>query len=72
MTKNKMYPHIDKPWMKFYEEEKINNEDPKTNLADYIKFKNQNNKNGIAETYYGTKISYNELFEKVDSFSKMS
>lgn len=71
MTKNEIYPHIDKPWMKFYDEKKIHTEDPKTNLADYLKLKNQKNMNEIAETYYGATLSYNELFEKVDSFSKM-
>lgn len=71
MIKKIMYPHIDRPWMKYYEDEKIKMESPKTNLADYIKRKNLKNENGIAETYYSSKISYNELFEKIDDFSKM-
>lgn len=41
---------------------KINVENPKTNLTEYIKQKNRNNINRITETYCGTKISYNELF----------
>jgi acyl-CoA synthetase (AMP-forming)/AMP-acid ligase II len=65
------YPHIDKPWMKYYDDERIKSEDAKTNLADYIKQKNKDNTNGIAETYFGTKTTYQELFDKIDNFSKM-
>lgn len=61
MAKKTIYPHIDKLWMKFYDK-KINVENPKTNLTEYIKQKNRNNINRITETYCGTKISYNELF----------
>ena len=71
MIKKTMYPHIDRPWMKYYEDEKIKSENPKTNLADYIKQKNLKNGNGIAGTYYGSKTSYHNLFERVDDFSKM-
>lgn len=67
----KEYPHITKPWMKYYDESKIKCENPKTNLADYIKQKNNGNEYGIASTYYGSKTSYHELFEKIDNFSKM-
>ncbi len=55
MSRNIMYPHIDKPWMKYYDSVKVNSEDPKTNLADYIKQKNSKNRNGIAGTYYTSK-----------------
>ena len=71
MTKKIIYPHIDRPWMQYYDSEKIKSEDPKTNLADYVKQKNVKNENGIAGTYYGSKTSYHDLFEKIDSFSKM-
>lgn len=67
----KEYPYITKPWMKYYDESKVKNENPKTTLADYIKQKNNGNENGIASTYYGSKTSYHELFEKIDNFSKM-
>lgn len=67
----KEYPYITKPWMKYYDESKVKNENPKTNLADYIKQKNKENKSRIASTYYGSKTSYHELFEKIDNFSKM-
>ena len=65
------YPHIDRPWMQYYDSEKVRSEVPRTNLTDYVKKKNTNNGHGIAETYYGLGISYRDLFEKVDNFSKM-
>lgn len=67
----KEYPHITKPWMKYYDDSKIKSENLKTNLADYIKQKNKGNESEIASTYYGSKTSYHELFEKIDNFSKM-
>lgn len=44
MTEKIIYPHIERPWMKFYDKKLINSENPHTNLADYIKIKNQGNK----------------------------
>ena len=59
-----IFPHIDRPWMKYYNEEKLISKNPKTNLADYVREKNTNNLNGIAETYYGSKTSYKELLDR--------
>lgn len=66
-----IFPHIERPWMKYYDKEKLISENPKTNLADYVREKNTNNLNGIAETYYGSKTSYKELLDRVDEYSKM-
>ena len=71
MEKKKMYPHVDRPWMKYYDLNKINYEIPKTNLTEYIKMKNINNTHSIAETYYGSQTSYKDFFEQVDNYSKM-
>ncbi len=69
--KNKTgYPHIDKPWMKYYEGKNIDIKQPNTNIMDYIKSYNVNRGNYTAETYYGNKITYNKLFEKSDEASK--
>lgn len=69
--KNENFPHIERPWMKYYNKEKLASKNPKTNITDYIKGKNTNNLNSIAETYYGSKISYKDLFAKIDEYSKM-
>lgn len=65
------YPHIDRPWMKYYDKEKALQQDPNTNLADYVKMKNQGRTDNIAETYYGSEMTYDELFDKVDNASKV-
>lgn len=65
------YPHIDQPWMDYYNKEKVSSKDPDTNLADYIKQKNQNNKSEVSGTYYGSETTYDELFSKVDDASKV-
>ena len=65
------YPHLSKPWMQYYDEKKVNSQDPKTNLADYIKQKNSQNLNSTSNTYYGAQTSYKELFDKIDQYSKM-
>ena len=66
-----IFPHIERPWMKYYDKEKLISKNPKTNLADYVREKNTNNLSGIAETYYGSKITYKELLNRVDEYSKM-
>lgn len=60
------YPHIDKPWMKFYDLNKVYSKDPEVNLTTYLKEKNKNKGDRIAETYYGKEISYDELFYNSD------
>lgn len=71
------YPHVVKPWMKYYEGipvyknyDKNHPEGYQTNLADYVYQKNKNHLNSVAETYYGNKITYGEYFERVEQYSK--
>lgn len=71
MERQANYPHQSRMWMKYYDEKQIQREIPKTNLFDYVKSKNIYNQNSVAETYYGSKITYSQLFEKVDEYSKM-
>lgn len=67
------YPHIDKPWMKWYQNNDININNPKMNLNKYVKSKVEgiNQNKSIAQTYFGNKISYSDFFKKVDSASKV-
>lgn len=65
------YPHIDKPWMKYYEGIDIPKEEPKTNMVEVLKERNQKRKNKVAYEYYGKEISYNEMFDNVDNASKV-
>lgn len=65
------YPHIDRPWMKYYDESVVNMEEPKTNLTEYLKIKTDGNTSLLAHTYYGKDMTLDELFYKVDIASKV-
>ena len=65
------YPHIDRPWMKYYDESVVNMEEPKTNLTEYLKIKTDGNSSLLAHTYYGKDMTLDELFYKVDIASKV-
>lgn len=59
------YPSVDKPWLKWY---KVNEEIriPDFSLYQNIWENNKNNIDDIALHYFGSKISYRELFELID------
>ncbi len=63
------YPHIERPWKKWYENT-YDMELENTNLTDYIKKKNVGREDLIAETYYKNEISYRELFQRIDDASR--
>ena len=67
--KNTGYPHIDKPWMKYYEGIVIPNEEPNTNMSDFLKMKNKDRGSLYAEEYYGKKITYDEFFDRINTAS---
>ena len=64
------YASIDKPWLKFFDEEKISEDTPKMTCSDYIEHNNINHKNDIIIDYFGNKISDKEFFQKRDEASK--
>lgn len=63
-------PSVDKPWLKYYEERAILTEDFEGSALDYLKMKNKNHLASIAIEYFGTKISYQGLFERINIVSK--
>ena len=65
------YPHIDKPWMKYYEGLYIPEEEPKTNMVEVLKERNKYRKNKTAYEYYGKETSYEEMFYNADVASKV-
>lgn len=67
---NTGYPHIDKPWMKYYDGISIPDEDPKTNMTQVLKDRNKWRLNKTAYEYYGKKVSYEEMFNNADMASK--
>ncbi len=55
------YPHIDRPWMKYYDKKNLDFEKFPGNPVDYLKAKNITRKNNTAESYYGISFSYDQI-----------
>lgn len=64
------YPSIDKPWLKYYDEELLSGEIPQVRVYDYMFSKNKDFPNDVALNYFGRKISYSSLFENIDKVAK--
>ncbi len=64
------YPSIDKPWLKFYDEEAIKATLPKMTAYEYIYSNNKNYLNDVAIIYFGNRISYKNLFKKIDDTAR--
>lgn len=60
------YPSIDKPWLKYYSEEAINSQMPECTIYEYMYENNKEYLDNQAIDYFGTKISYEQLFENID------
>lgn len=60
------YLSIDKPWLKYYSEETLLLDMPKMTIYDYIIYKNEGNLDKVAIEYFGNKLTYNELIQKID------
>lgn len=59
------YPSIDKPWLKYFNEEERHKEIPECTVWQNIYQKNKENLSQTAIYYYGNKITYETLFQKV-------
>ena len=64
------YPSIDKPWLKYFSDEAINEPLPNCTLYEYLYDNNKDNLNGVAINYYGNRITYNELFKQINTSMK--
>lgn len=59
------YPSIDKPWLKYYSEEAINAPLPERTMYEYIFECNQDNLDRVAMNYYGSDMTYREMFRQI-------
>ena len=57
------YPSIDKPWLKYYDINIINQILPQYSMFDYIFQNNQGYYDNVALEYYGQTITYGTLFK---------
>lgn len=60
------YPSVDKPWLKYYSEEAIHAPVPDCTIYEYLLRNNKEFPKDIAILYLGRKITYRELFQKID------
>lgn len=60
------FPSIDKPWLKYYSEEAINAPLPECSIYEYLLEKNSDFPKDIAINYLGRKITFGELFKRID------
>ena len=68
--KTNCYPSVDKPWLKFYDEKNLNAELPKCTIYDYVFQNNKSRPNSIALNYFDKKITYRELFSKIEKAAR--
>lgn len=57
---------VEKPWLKYYTEEAINGELPVATIYGYLYENNKDYLDRVALNYFDKKITYGELFEKID------
>jgi len=60
------YPSIDKPWMKYYSENAKNEPIPECSLYEYLWENNKDYLDSTALNYYGTRMSFRQLFKDID------
>lgn len=64
------YASIDKPWLKYYTVDEKNVEFPKMNMKQFLVKRNEFNLDNVAINFYGRKITYKELFDKIEDTKK--
>ena len=61
---------IDKPWLKYYEKEAVGTDIPTMSVYSYLYEKNKDYLSRTALSYYGKKITFGELFFKIDETAR--
>ena len=64
------YPSIDKPWLKYYKPENLDFQVPKCRIYDHMKEQTKDYTKNIALDYYGVKVSYRKMHEKIEHAAK--
>jgi len=64
------YPSIDKPWLKYYNEETVKSPLPECTIYEYLWENNKDHLQDTALIYFDRKLSYIELFREIDIVAK--
>lgn len=59
------YPSVDKPWLKYYSKEAVNEPLPECTMYEYLWENNKNHLEDVALTYFNKKITYEEMFAMI-------
>lgn len=68
---NTGYPHIDKPWMQYYDEALAKMEQPKKTIYENVRDNVQPYLDKTAITYNGEKINYETFLRNIERFAKV-
>lgn len=60
------YPSIDKPWLKYYADDKKTFVVPDCSVYDYMLKSNEDHLSSVSLEYFGKKITYRELINRID------
>lgn len=63
------YPSIDKPWLKYYTQER--EEFQHMGLYEYLRERNRNNLDNDALMYFGNKYTFREMFDYIEDLSQV-
>ena len=64
------YPSIDRPWLSYYSEAAVNDPLPESTLYEYLYENNKLNLDSYALNYGGRKITFRDLFKRIDEASR--
>ena len=64
------YPHLNKPWMDFYDKTYTNVPFSEDTIYDFFIKNNQNHLSSIATDFYGYRISYSKMIDNIDNLAK--
>ena len=64
------FPSLDNPWLKYYSEGAIDEELPRKTAYDFMYDNNIDNAETYAINFYGNRITYKELFNKIEEAEK--
>ena len=64
------YPSIDKPWLKWYDDDIVSSPLPQKSIYNYMYDSNKDYKDRVALNYFGRRIKYGELFENIEKTAR--
>ena len=64
------FPSIDKPWLKYYSKEAIEDKLPECTMYELLKKSNRNHLKNTALNYFDRKITYGQVFDEIDAATR--